>query len=96
MTSNGSLRAAIATHYEVVFAFQRLPPWAGKVPAGKVVNEPLHMVDWYPTLLKLTGPEVEQKLPLDGLCLGHDNQHNSPRLTKSYLSMPRRIRERFA
>ena len=31
------------------------------------VTEPMHMVDWYPTLLKLAGAKAEQKLPLDGL-----------------------------
>jgi arylsulfatase A-like enzyme len=30
------------------------------------VNTPLHIVDWYPTLLKLAGAKLEQKLPLDG------------------------------
>jgi hypothetical protein len=27
----------------------------------------MHMVDWYPTLIKLGGGSLEQKLPLDGL-----------------------------
>lgn len=40
--------------------------WDGKIPANSVVTEPLHMVDWYPTLLKLAGATPEQKLPLDG------------------------------
>jgi len=31
-----------------------------------VVNAPLHIADWYPTLLKLAGAKLEQKLPLDG------------------------------
>ncbi|MHC4143542.1 MAG: hypothetical protein ACYSUD_02060 [Planctomycetota bacterium] len=34
--------------------------------AGAVVNEPLHIVDMYPTLLKLAGATLEQPLPLDG------------------------------
>jgi arylsulfatase A-like enzyme len=41
--------------------------WDGKIPAGKTNAEPIHMVDWYPTLLKLCGAKTEQKLPLDGL-----------------------------
>ena len=30
------------------------------------MNAPLHIADWYPTLLKLAGAKLEQKLPLDG------------------------------
>ena len=37
------------------------------VAAGKVANVPLHIVDMYPTLLKLAGASVDQSLPLDGL-----------------------------
>ena len=33
---------------------------------GGSIAEPLHVVDWYPTLAKLAGAVVEQKLPLDG------------------------------
>jgi len=40
--------------------------WEGKIKPGAVVREPLHMVDWYPTLLKLAGAPLAQKLPLDG------------------------------
>ena len=31
-----------------------------------VVNAPMHIVDWYPTLLKLAGGKLEQKTNLDG------------------------------
>src|SRR5205823_4748591 len=40
--------------------------WEGHVKPGTVVNEPLHMVDWYPTILKLGGGSPDQPLPLDG------------------------------
>ena len=40
--------------------------WRGRIPAGTVVNAPLHVVDWYPTLLSLAGAETRQPLPLDG------------------------------
>ncbi len=40
--------------------------WSGKIKPGTVVNEPLHVVDWYPTLVKLAGGKLEQKHPLDG------------------------------
>ena len=41
--------------------------WPGRIPADKHVTQPMHMVDWYPTLIKLAGGSLEQKLPLDGL-----------------------------
>ena len=31
-----------------------------------MVDEPVHVVDWYPTILKLCGATLEQPLPLDG------------------------------
>lgn len=41
--------------------------WPGHIPAGVRIREPLHTVDWYPTLVNLAGGSLEQKLPLDGL-----------------------------
>jgi len=43
-----------------------LAKWTGQIAPGTVVDEPLHMVDWYPTLLKLAGASLEQPLALDG------------------------------
>lgn len=40
--------------------------WPGRIPADQRVRQPMHMVDWYPTLIKLAGGSLEQKLPLDG------------------------------
>ena len=41
--------------------------WPDRIPADKRVTQPMHMVDWYPTLIKLAGGTLEQKLPIDGL-----------------------------
>jgi arylsulfatase A-like enzyme len=41
--------------------------WPGHIPADQRVRQPMHMVDWYPTLIKLAGGSLEQKLPIDGL-----------------------------
>lgn len=64
--TNGKLRAGKGTLYEGGVRVTAFAAWKGKIPAGAAVNEPLHMVDWYPTLLKLAGASLEQKRPLDG------------------------------
>lgn len=66
VTDNGPLRAGKGTVYEGGVRVAACAAWPGKIPAGTVVKQPLHIVDWYPTLLKLAGASLEQKLPLDG------------------------------
>jgi arylsulfatase A-like enzyme len=41
--------------------------WPSHIPAGQRVRQPMHMIDWYPTLIKLAGGSLDQKLPIDGL-----------------------------
>lgn len=66
ITDNGPLRAGKGTLYEGGTRVVAFATWEGVIqPEGKV-KAALHMVDWYPTLLKLAGATVEQKLPLDG------------------------------
>jgi arylsulfatase A-like enzyme len=67
VTSNGPLRAGKGTLYEGGVRVPALAVWDGKIKAGSIVNEPLHMVDWYPTILKLAGVSLAQPKPLDGL-----------------------------
>lgn len=67
VTINGKLRAGKATHYEGGVRVAAFATWDGKIKNNSVVAEPLHVVDWYPTLLALAGAKVQQKLPLDGL-----------------------------
>jgi arylsulfatase A-like enzyme len=40
--------------------------WPGKIPAGQRLKQPMHIIDWYPTFVKLADGSLEQKLPLDG------------------------------
>lgn len=40
--------------------------WPGKIPAGQRIQEPMHIIDWYPTLVKLAGGTLEGSQPLDG------------------------------
>ena len=67
VTSNGKLRAGKGTHYEGGVRVAAFATWDGKIKEGSIVNEPMHVADWYPTLLKLAGAKVEQRLPLDGI-----------------------------
>ena len=67
MTDNGSLRAGKGTIYEGGVRVCACVNWPGKIPAGKTIDESLHAVDGYPTLMKLSGASTEQKLPPDGL-----------------------------
>jgi arylsulfatase A-like enzyme len=66
VTSNGPLRGAKGTLYEGGVRVPAVAAWTGKIKPGSVVEAPLHMVDWYPTLLTLAGVSLAQKHPLDG------------------------------
>ncbi len=66
ITDNGPLRAGKGTLYEGGTRVVAFATWDGVIKAGSKVTSALHMVDWYPTLLKLAGVSLEQKLPLDG------------------------------
>jgi arylsulfatase A-like enzyme len=66
VTSNGPLRGAKATLYEGGVRVPAVAAWDGHIPAGSVVNAPLHAVDRFPTLLGLAGAGLDQSLPLDG------------------------------
>ncbi len=64
--SNGNLRRGKGTLYEGGVRVVSIMAWDGVLQAGSVVREPLHIVDLYPTLLKLAGAEDEAQKPLDG------------------------------
>ena len=66
VTDNGAFRAGKGTLYEGGVRVCAFVSWQDKIKAGSKVDAAIHMVDWYPTLLKLTGAKVQQKLPLDG------------------------------
>jgi arylsulfatase A-like enzyme len=68
VTDNGEFRAGKGTLYEGGVRVAAFTTWDGHITAGSKITEPIHIVDWYPTLLKLCGaPNVDQQLPLDGL-----------------------------
>jgi arylsulfatase A-like enzyme len=64
--TNGPLRAGKGSLYEGGTRVAAFATWRGVIKPGTTTFEPLHIVDWYPTLLKLAGAKLEQKHPLDG------------------------------
>ena len=66
-TMNTPLRAGKGTIYEGGVRVSSFVNWPGKIKAGITIDEPIHAVDWYPTLVKLAGSRVEPANPLDGL-----------------------------
>jgi len=67
VSRNTPLRAGKGTIYEGGIRACAFATWPGHIPAGITISEPMHAVDWYPTLLKLAGASLEQKLAPDGL-----------------------------
>lgn len=63
---NAPLRGGKETYFEGGLRVPAVISWPGVLPGGKTVNEPLHVVDLYPTFLKLAGGSLDQPLPLDG------------------------------
>ena len=64
---NTPLRDFKGTIYEGGTRAAAFATWPGRIPAGQRIRQPMHMVDWYPTLIKQAGGSLEQKLPVDGL-----------------------------
>jgi arylsulfatase A-like enzyme len=65
VADNGPLRAGKGTLYEGGVRVCAFANWPGRI-APSLIREPLHVTDWYPTLLTLAGASLDQKLPLDG------------------------------
>ena len=70
VTMNTPLRAGKGTLYEGGVRVSAFATWPGRIPAGTTNHEPMHAVDWYPTLLKLAGASPKQQLAPDGLDYG--------------------------
>lgn len=63
--SNRPFRDQKGSVYEGGVRVPAFAHWPGQLPAGKTVQQPLHMVDWYPTLLDLAGIESTESA-IDG------------------------------
>jgi arylsulfatase A-like enzyme len=64
--SNAPLRGGKADIYEGGVRVCAFANWPGKIPAGVKNDQPMHVIDWYPTLIKLAGESIDQPLAIDG------------------------------
>ena len=64
---NGSYRDGKGSLYEGGTRVVALANWPGHVKPGSVVDQPIHMVDMYPTLASLAGVPLNKNKPLDGM-----------------------------
>ena len=63
---NGPLRDLKGTLYEGGIRACAFATWPNRIPAGRRTAEPMHVVDWFPTLVKLAGGTPDPARPLDG------------------------------
>ncbi|MES2921838.1 MAG: arylsulfatase [Verrucomicrobiota bacterium] len=66
ISDNGKLRARKGSVYEGGVHVAAFATWPGKIKPNSSIRTPLHITDWYPTLLALAGAPLDQKLPVDG------------------------------
>jgi arylsulfatase A-like enzyme len=64
---NGPYRDGKASLYEGGTRVVALASWPGHIRPGTVVDQPIHVVDMYPTLAALAGASVAKAKPLDGV-----------------------------
>jgi arylsulfatase A-like enzyme len=64
---NGPYRDGKGSLYEGGTRVAALANWPGHIPAGVTINEMIHVVDMYPTLLGRAGGSTAKCKPLDGL-----------------------------
>lgn len=64
---NGPFREGKGTVYEGGTRVAALMNWPGRIKPGTVIDEMIHEVDLYPTLIGLAGADPGKAKPLDGL-----------------------------
>ena len=62
----GGLRGHKATTFEGGIKVPTIAYWPGKIPVGKVVQDPLIMTDWLPTFTSLAGGALPKDRDYDG------------------------------
>jgi len=64
--SNRPLRGGKRTLWEGGVRVPALVRWTGHVPAGKTSEEPIHMIDVFPTVLTAAGGKLKEQWRVDG------------------------------
>lgn len=64
--SNAPYRGHKGETYEGGVRVPCVMRWPAKIKPGTVVDQMLHVVDFYPTIVRLAGGSLDQPLPLDG------------------------------
>jgi arylsulfatase A-like enzyme len=64
--SNGPYRDGKGTVYEGGTRVVALANWPGCIKSG-IVDQPVHITDWFPTFARLAGGSTEKSKPLDGM-----------------------------
>ena len=75
-TSNAPLRAGKATLYEGGVRVPLIVAWPGKIPAGVRTDTLASSIDFYPTLMELTGVTPKEAQKFDGISLAPVLLHN--------------------
>jgi arylsulfatase A-like enzyme len=67
--SNGPWRGGLSTAYEGGMRTPAMIRWPGKVPAGKVSDQIVADLDWYPTIANFIGEQkrIPTDRPIDGI-----------------------------
>jgi len=67
--SNGPWRGGLSTAYEGGMRTPAMVRWPGNIPAGKVSDEIVADLDWYPTIANLIGEQerIPTDRPIDGI-----------------------------
>jgi arylsulfatase A-like enzyme len=75
---NGAWRDGKGTLYEGGTRVVALANWPGHIKAGSVVDQPIHIVDMYPTLAGLAGVTHGKNKPFDGMNVWPTLSEGSP------------------
>ncbi|RMF78078.1 MAG: arylsulfatase, partial [Planctomycetota bacterium] len=67
--SNAMLSGRKGSTFEGGVRAPAIVVWPGQLEAGRRITEPIHVIDWYPTLVNLAGGSLDQPRPLDGVDL---------------------------